>query len=73
MGNEERCFLCYQIIPEGRQLCPQCWERVMHNGNRENGSGENCGMEKGRIQQSANHPKRGGLLHRLALRLGIKR
>ena len=24
MGNEERCLICGEIIPEGRQVCPMC-------------------------------------------------
>ena len=23
--NENRCVICGDIIPEGRQLCPSCW------------------------------------------------
>lgn len=27
--NEERCVYCGDIIPEGRQVCPQCeWEHI---------------------------------------------
>lgn len=24
MANEERCIICNKIIPEGRQVCPNC-------------------------------------------------
>ena len=25
--NENRCVICGDIIPEGRQLCPSCWSK----------------------------------------------
>lgn len=28
MGNEERCVICGEIIPEGRQVCPICEARA---------------------------------------------
>jgi RNA polymerase subunit RPABC4/transcription elongation factor Spt4 len=26
------CIMCGAIIPEGRQVCPQCEEKVMYDG-----------------------------------------
>lgn len=25
--NENRCVICGDIVPEGRQLCPSCWSK----------------------------------------------
>lgn len=32
--NNNRCIVCDEIIPEGRQVCPNC-ERKIHNRYRE--------------------------------------
>ena len=31
MASEERCIMCNEVIPEGRQVCPACTEKVMNN------------------------------------------
>lgn len=31
MANEERCVMCNDQIPEGRQVCPVCTNKVMNN------------------------------------------
>lgn len=33
--NENRCVVCGDIIPEGRQICPICDEAAMLDGFRE--------------------------------------
>lgn len=30
---ENHCLFCYQIIPEGRQVCPNCMRYYMHYEN----------------------------------------
>ena len=29
--TDNRCIICWEIIPEGRQLCPNCEKRMMAN------------------------------------------
>ncbi len=31
---EERCVCCGDIIPEGRQVCPACWDRSAPRAER---------------------------------------
>lgn len=31
MEDKERCVMCNETIPEGRQVCPTCEEKVMNN------------------------------------------
>lgn len=28
---EEHCLICYAVIPEGRQVCPMCEEKIYNN------------------------------------------
>lgn len=34
MPDADRCVCCGEIIPEGRQVCPQCEGRVEKDGER---------------------------------------
>ena len=33
---ENRCIVCDNIIPEGIQVCPNCWEKIMGDDDNEN-------------------------------------
>jgi len=33
--SEDRCVCCGAIIPEGRQVCPQCQGEFNEKGSRE--------------------------------------
>ena len=33
--NENRCVCCGEVIPEGRQLCPQCEEDLKDGGGED--------------------------------------
>lgn len=32
--NEERCVCCGEIIPEGRQVCPNCENKAKENDSK---------------------------------------
>ena len=32
---ENRCVICGDIIPEGTQVCPICWEEIMEGKSNE--------------------------------------
>ena len=34
MADADRCVCCGEIVPEGRQVCPQCENGVKQNGNK---------------------------------------
>ena len=38
---DNHCVICYQIIPEGRMVCPDCERAVMRNAGR-NREGFHC-------------------------------
>ena len=33
--NENRCVICWEIIPEGRQVCPTCYASIMKDSESE--------------------------------------
>ena len=34
MADADRCICCGEIVPEGRQVCPQCENGAEQNGNK---------------------------------------
>lgn len=32
---ENRCIICGNIIPEGTQYCPNCWNKIMKGETNE--------------------------------------
>ena len=34
MADVDRCVCCGEIVPEGRQVCPQCENEAKQNGNK---------------------------------------
>lgn len=40
---EDRCVICNEIIPEGTQVCPNCWKEIMEDdANEDNEGSESC-------------------------------
>lgn len=37
IGCDDRCVICGEVVPEGRQTCPNCEERI--------GTVKECGFE----------------------------
>ena len=33
--GENHCVICWEIIPEGRQVCPICWAAAMRDATKE--------------------------------------
>lgn len=33
---EEKCIICGEVIPEGTQVCPECWKKIMEDQSNEN-------------------------------------
>lgn len=34
--EDNKCIFCEEIIPEGIQICPNCWEELMGGNKDEN-------------------------------------
>ena len=45
--NENRCVICGDIIPEGRQVCPICEDAAMLDGFREVKENADTGSDQG--------------------------
>ncbi len=66
--GDNRCVICWAVIPEGRQYCPRCWERIMKHeyGDRSGVAAEL--PESGTEKQAGNRSAIGRVLSWLALR-----
>ena len=67
MANENRCVICWAVIPEGRMVCPSCWKKVMKDVPCEGREDAGSAPESGGQEQGRNRPGIVRLLHRLAL------
>ena len=50
---EERCICCGEIIPEGRQVCPNCERKYQKNEENHGAQTRKCGKMRERTLKSA--------------------